>query len=261
MKTRKHIFFLLMGILILLLAGCSSNGSDNAQFVSSVVKAINNHKDISDSLDEGGNILYDLENDPVYEPYFMIKKLKVSVDEKDSSIVHYSCKIPGLVGAAFNMVYQRCFLLNDAYSKPVEVEGDLKIITDENGNRKIDISHNDNVFAVYASMRHVNPLLFRDLPDDSEAGLLNAFLNMGTVFYANLTDMSAEEYSETVVAPELENYTANLSYIARASNTNRKGYSWGDRFSGLPIEGKASIVGIGLLFGLPVILSSVQYTT
>ena len=85
------------------------------------------------------------------------------------------------------------------------------------------------------------------------AGLLNAFLNMGTVFYANLTDMSAEEYSETVVAPELENYTANLSYIARASNTNRKGYSWGDRFSGLPIEGKAGIVGIGLLFGLPVI--------
>ena len=86
------------------------------------------HKDISDSLDEGGNILYDLENDPVYEPYFMIKKLKVSVDEKDSSIVHYSCKIPGLVGAAFNMVYQRCFLLNDAYSKPVEVEGDLTAV-------------------------------------------------------------------------------------------------------------------------------------
>ena len=256
MKTRKFLIFLLLAASILLLTGCSvfnSSVGGHAQFVKETVKAINDHKNVSGSLDTGGSILYDLESDPVYEPYFMIKKLKVSVDEKDSSIVHYSCKIPGLVGAAFNMVYQRCFLLNDAYSKPVEVEGDLKIITDENGNRKIDISHNDNVFAVYASMRHVNPLLFRDLPDDSEAGLLNAFLNMGTVFYANLTDMSAEEYSETVVAPELENYTANLSYIARASNTNRKGYSWGDRFSGLPIEGKAGIVGIGLLFGLPVI--------
>ncbi len=227
---RKVILYLL-AFTILLLAGCSDLNNalsgDNAQFVRSTAAQLNNHKDISNSLYAGSSSLYRLNSLSLFEPYFRIRDLKAEVDKDDKTIVHYSCKIPGLVGAVFNMVYERCFLLNDDYSAPVEIEGDLKIITNEWGTREIDISGDDNVFSVYASMRHANPLFLSTLIDNSNNGTLDAFLNLETVLYAGLTGRAPEEYMENTVEPELENYIANLETIS--ASVNRQGYSIQDR--------------------------------
>jgi hypothetical protein len=242
------ISLIILSLSFLLLAGCASlntalSGS-NAQFVKGIAQSINNHRDISSSLYSGESTLYSLKTQPLFEPHFRIRNLAVSVDNNDKSIVHYSCTIPGLVGAVFNMVNERNFSLNDEYSAPVTVEGDLKIITTEYGTRKIDISGDDNVFSVFASMRHTNPMVLRDLNGSSKESILNHFLNQETILYARLKDVSPDEYAEKVVEPELDNYLANFKTISAGEKKTADSYnfinkimnlSWNDPLVYIPI--------------------------
>ena len=274
MKTRNHFLRLAFFILsaAILLTGCTKIGFiverlDNAAFVRNAASLVNDHKEISEWLYAGDNILVDLEQKPVFEPYYLFKDFKAAVDKDDDSLIHYSAKIPGLVGTAFNMAYERCFVVNDKFSKWVSVEGDLHIIRDENGVRKIDISEGGNVFSVYAALRYMSPLLIsvsgidlsKGITEKNRIDVLDMLLNVGTQQYSELTGETVEAYSQNVVQPELDAYIENMKIIS--TYTNKIGYRWVDRFNALPVTGQLGIAGLalfvvgGLLYALIALIA------
>ena len=263
MKIQKHIITIILIVfsVSILLTGCTkisfiANRQDNAAFVRNAASQINNHKEIPEMLFAGDNFLIDLEQKPVFEPYYLFKDFKASKDKDDDSLIHYSCKIPGLVGTAFNIAYDRCFIVNDKFSKWVDVEGDLHVIKDEEGRRKIDISEGSNVFSVYAILRYPSPLLTaatgidlsKGVTEQNRIDILDAVLNLGTRQYSELTGSTVEDYTEKVVQPELDSYIENMKIIG--TYTNRIGYRMIDRYKALPVTGQIGIVSLALFLGM-----------
>ena len=257
--------------LALTLSGCSLlephapdyTQGDNAAFVQAVARAVTLRVDDPSLFDAGEYpIRYDLETEPSLQPWIAMLNFRATVDEDDPSLVHYSCKIPGVVGSCFNMAYGVCFVANEAYSKWVEMEGDVRVLTEEDGSRRIDISGGDNAFAAYAALRYVNPLFFslkgidisKGIPDEKYADGLNILLNRGCEAYADALGVDTQEYADTVVIPELKEYQNHIATIARASTC--QGYGFWNSFYGTSTTVKilglavAALAVIGILWGL-----------
>ena len=142
MKTRKRIIlFVVTFLFVLTVSGCGSSkkeldfsAGDNAEFVKTVAQAITNREDTPDLFVNSSSILYDLEAEPLFQPFFAMMYMKAQEDENDPSLVHYSCRIPGLVGTCFNMAYQTYYGSIWRHSKWVSAEGDVRVVTDKEGN-------------------------------------------------------------------------------------------------------------------------------
>ena len=259
MKTKKHIQILLLLILpVILLTGCQTDKKfiikmlDNPAFVRNTANLLNVHVEKKEYLYSGSNPLIDLEGEPVFEPFFYFKDLKTTADPEDKSIIHYSCKIPGLVGISYNIVFGKCFLDNEKYSPWVEVEGELKIVMDEKGNRMIDISDPDdfNVFTLWAYLRYTASSVYKGaypfqkegkpIPEgisekDIAKGLPYIPVLCNKLFrdaYASLTGISPVDYTKTVIAPEMKYYTEHFSEFSKKSN--KTGYGLINQHNALP---------------------------
>ncbi|MBO4888836.1 MAG: hypothetical protein J5589_11075 [Firmicutes bacterium] len=233
-RLQRICIFILTLVFLLSLGGCQAKEApdysegDAAQFVKNVAKAITSGVDSADLFYSELPILYDLEQAPVLQPHFFITYVKAETDPSDPSKVHYSCHIPGAVNISFQMAYNVYFSDIYKYSRFVEVEGDLRVVTDENGNRQIDITEGDNPFAVYAQMRYVSPLVLstKDIvlsdgvSDTERADLLNLLLNLSCSAYGEMLGISADEYADQTVVPELEKVSANFSAVYKSKKNN-----------------------------------------
>ena len=275
MNTRKRILCLLLVLLVLVpLAGCGKKApdyskGDNADFVKAVARAVTDRTDVPELFYTGDEIQYDMETEPTLQPYFAMLRFRAKEDPEDPSLVHYSCRIPGAVGACFNMAYDVCFQKNSSYSKWVKMEGDVRVMTDEDGNRQIDISGGDNAFAVYAALRYVNPLFFLingvdisgGLSDDDFVDGLNILLNRSSDAYAAALGVTAEDYADSVIIPELDKYQSHLPTIFRGSTC--EGYGLRNWYRGLSGTMKALIfivAGFLILWGLYALIANIVMT-
>lgn len=264
----------LLAALLLSLTGCSSgpktpdySKGDSAAFVKAAARAVTTRVDGPELFYAGEDAyVYDLAVKPTLQPYLAMLRFQAKTDPEDPELVHYSCKIPGLVGTCFNMAYGVCFMLNEKYSKWVDVEGELRVITDEDGSRRIDISQGDNVFAVYAALRYINPLFFqfngidisKGISDEDFSSALNILLNRGCEAYAQLLGVPEDEYAQEVVIPELEDYSANIATVALGSTC--KGYGYLNYYAGMSPSLKITIFVVGgflLLLGLYALVVNV----
>ena len=233
MKTRKRIIlFVVTFLFVLTVSGCGSSkkeldfsAGDNAEFVKTVAQAITNREDTPDLFVNSSSILYDLEAEPLFQPFFAMMYMKAQEDENDPSLVHYSCRIPGLVGTCFNMAYQTYYGSIWRHSKWVSAEGDVRVVTDKEGNRRIDLSETDSAFTAYATLRYLNPLVFEvydidldiAMKDSNRTDVLNLLLNLGVKVYSPLSDLSEDEYAEQVVIPELNAVVNNITDVRRSA--------------------------------------------
>ena len=242
---------------------------DSAAFVRAAARAVTTGVDSSELFYAGEDPVFcDLSAKPTLQPYFALLNFRAKADAEDPDLVHYSCRIPGLVGSCFNMAYDVCFQANRHYSKWVKAEGDVRVVTDAGGRRQIDISGEDNVFAVYAALRYVNPMFFlangvdisKGLSDRDRVDGLNILLNRGCEAYAGLLGGTAEDYAQGVVVPELEDYQNNMRKISRTAG--RTGYGFLNWIYHLSPTGKAFILMIGggaVLYGLYILAVSVVF--
>ncbi|MBQ7059215.1 MAG: HEAT repeat domain-containing protein [Firmicutes bacterium] len=261
MKRFHRICIFILAIVFLLpLGGCQAKAApdysegDAAQFVKNVAKAITSGVDSADLFYSEVSILYDLEQVPVLQPHFFITYVKAETDPSDPSLVHYSCHIPGAVNISFQMAYNVYFSDIYKYSQFVKVEGDLRVVTDENGKRQIDITQGDNPFAVYAEMRYVSPLVLSTknivlsdgISEVERSDLLNLLLNLSCSAYGEMLGISADEYADQTVVPELEKVTVNFStvYKGRKSNNSIQDTSFISLYST-----SSSLGRIGLILG------------
>ena len=258
MKKKTRFLVLILALLLVLpLAGCASSKAldttrgNSAAFVRAVARAVTFRTDDPSLFYDGGDSLaYDLDAEPVLQPYFAMLRFRARQDRSDPELVHYSCRIPGAVTSCFNMAYNVCFDKITKYSKWVKVSGDLRVITDEQGRRQIDISGGDNAFAVYAALRYINPLFFTVNGIDVSDGIakedfsdgLNLLLNRSCDAYAALLGQDAKEYAESTVVPELEavqNHTLRVML-----KSNHHGYGFRNWFRSLNLVTKVFVIGL-----------------
>lgn len=275
MKYLKRVTaLLLMMVMLSALVGCSFSkekkapkepdysAGDNVTFVENVVHAANRGIDRGSLLYDGSeNPLIDLGAEPALEPYFYFQNFKAQADVQDPALVHYSCEIPGLVSSCFNMAYNTNIFKSARYSKPVAVEGDVRVLTDADGSRHIDISGADNAFYAYASLRYMNPLLFMLQDIDTSDGFtaeqyaegLNLIFNVGSEAYAAVLGADAQEYTETTVIPELGDVQAHMGKMLRSANANMR-FGPLMRIARLPDVLAAAIVVGTILGGIVLIV-------
>ena len=258
MKSReKFIVLFCLFLSVLLLTGCKTDQAsrlkkmDDQAFVKEIAGLLNARMDEPEFYYSGDNPLVDLESDPVFESYFYIKDLKTSADSDNKSLIHYTCKIPGLVGTVYNIVFGEYFINNEKYSPWVEVQGDLSLITDNDGYRRIDISDPEkvNVFTAYAAMRYTSPSVFAEkavFQHDGKplpGGISKKEVSKGLPhipelthefrsLYSSLTGMTPDEYTKKVIAPEIKYYTENFSKVSK--RTNKAGYGLINWHNALP---------------------------
>ena len=232
MKHRDRILlFILLLSAVMLLTGC---GTDKA--VQNIAACINKNNCLGNNSDffySGKNPMIELKSQPILEPYFRITDLKTTVDKQDKNIVHYSAKIPGLVGSVFNIVYGKDFPLNETYSPPVEVEGEIKFVWNQNKSKTwIDVSdrQNPNIFTIYAMMRYANTQYLSTLPafqgneelipkdlsqTDVSEGLpyINTLLGLYSYEYSHLLNVNQNEFTADVIDRELETYINHFASL------------------------------------------------
>lgn len=255
MKKFQTLIILLLSVIMM--AGCSSDRYESIKkqngpkFVKSVADLLNTRTDAPELYNSEANPWIDFENGPAFEPYFFIKDMKTTEDPEDKALVHYTCKIPGLVGTVYNMVFGEYFINNEKYSPWVEIEGDLRILTDDKGKHSIDISDPDhvNVFGTYAALRYTAPAVFAEDPVFQRVGKLHpegiskkdvskglSYIPVLThkfcSLYSSLTGVTPEEYTKNIIAPELKYYTENFSEVSK--RTNKAGYGLMNWHNALP---------------------------
>lgn len=222
------IVSMVLAFTLTLLGGCAK--TDNASFVEQVAFSINTQRESADVFYAGSASIFDLESRPHSKAYFSLTNFSAKNDEDDPTIVHYSCKIPGVVTASFNAACDTCFVDLPRYSPWVKVEGDLRIVTDEQGNRQIDISKCDNAFAAFAAFRYPSADVFALNGVDVSLGYLAAgqsevasvLEGLGALVYANITGVTVNEYVENVVKPEHMSLHGHGDELA--ANQNNTGY-------------------------------------
>ena len=297
MKTKmtRLLALILCVLAVFSLTGCSGKApdytkGDNADFVKAVALAVTTRTDdpslfstdssaapaLDSGFDGAGSVIaaqsgaeetsgtddrtfqYDLDAKPVFQPYFAMLSFHAKQNKDDPSLVHYSCRIPGAVTVSFNMAYDVCFDKITKYSKWIKVEGDLRVVKDADGNRKIDISQGDNAFATYAALRYINPLFFtvsgidisHGLSDEDFSTGLNILLNRACDVYAPLMGVSSEDYAESTVIPELEKVQAHMLRVV--SKTDKVGYGFRNWYRSLNLTTKIFLfIIVGVLF-LPI---------
>lgn len=258
-RTNRLILFVVCALLAFAIAGCGSKDLndpklDNAEFVKAAAEKITLREDTVDLFyaDEEA-FWYDFTTKPVFQPYFAMKKFKAEADAENPELVHYSCRVPGAVAVSYNMAYDTCFSKITKYSEWVELEGDVRVVSDADGKRRIDVSDGKNAFAVYASLRYVNPLFFslnkvdvsNGLNNDNRTEGLNILLNRACSVYAGAVDKSAEDYAEEVVSPELEEVQEHSLKVML--NKNERGYGFANWYHSI---GTGTKVVIAVILGI-----------
>ncbi len=270
-RTHRIISILLTAVLCagaLLTVGCSNTRTadfgSNAQFVRNVIRELNRLEDPTTYFSCSEEQTAMIEDGASFQPYFNIRNVKLETDPDEPDVIHYSCTVPGLVGQAFDMALGKYFIKNDKYCARVSLEGTMRIVTNEAGERTIDISDGEGPFALYVALRYMDTTLWPlldssvDLSDgigdsDELNAALNLLLNFGNTVYADALNEDASTYSDTVVVPELSDYADNLTKIVK--NSNEKGYwpvLWG-RIAVAAIAG-----GIVLVVIIAVVYESVD---
>lgn len=196
---------------------------DNAEFVKSVAHAITVRLDSPDQLHgESNSIFYDLEKKPVFQPYLAMLDFEAKQDAKDPSLVHYSCKINNAALMCMNIGYNAALYgIFDADGTWVSVKGDVRVMTDEKGNRRIDLEANDSVFTAYAYLRYTSPALFEARSVDISKGInsknysdaMPILTVIGANGYAAMLDKDSSEYLNKAVIPHVKSLNATLNSI------------------------------------------------
>ena len=239
--TGRRILAAVIGVLILI-ACCglstaevrAADGSpeSSVEFVKNVVKAVNTRTDTPDMFYQGDRTFYDLKTTPMSRTFFALASFQAKEVEGYPELVDYSCKIPGVVTASYCTVYDACFIKLPKYSKWVEVQGTLRVLTLSDGTRMIDISSLDNPFAAYACFKYINPFYFEQRNIDISQGYNKDNRNQALILlasiaadpYANMTGYSTtQEYLDAVVNPELLSASDNLDKWS--DNRNQEGFN------------------------------------
>ena len=227
-RCRALLLCLAAVMLLGILSGCQS-GTDpalrldkgtSADFARMAADDVTLRRDTPDLLYNAGNLYIDLNQEPVFQPYFAILEFNAVQDEDDPELVHYSCMIPGAVGAVNNAVFNTCFVMNVTYSPFIKLEGTLRVVRDAEGRRCIDVSDADapNAFTLYAALRYPNPPFFSyngvdlsgGVTDANRADVMNILLNNASRLYAGAFGQEREAYVNQVVIPQLQSYSSNF---------------------------------------------------
>ena len=267
-KSRGFRKMMLCAVAILLLgvlSGCHF-GTDpelrkekgtSADFARAAAEDVTLRLNSPNLLYVSGNVYIDPELKPSFQPYFAMEDFKAVQDENDPELVHYTCKIPGLVGMVYNAAFNTCFTTNTVYSPFFETEGTLRVVRDGEGNRVIDVSDEEipNVFTLYAALRYPNPLFFSyngvdlsgGVTSDNRVDVLKILLNNGSLLYANALGQDLDAYVNETVIPELEKYNENFSKNI-APYRNEHGY--GVRNALMTSTGQWIILGVAAVVAL-----------
>lgn len=233
-RMKQILCTALISLFILLLFGCHAKEEpdytkgDAAEFVKNAARAITNRTDTPDLFYSEDPVRYDLDQQAVLQPNFFITHIKVKTDESDPSLVHYSCRFPGAAWVYLSATRDKYFQGLDKYCPWISFEGDLHIVTDEEGNRQIDITDGDNVFAAFVSIRYISPSVLAsqqiDLSDGTEGEERTRFFKLILLIaceqYGKLLGMTSQDYANQVVNPELTNIYANLETLNQRANHN-----------------------------------------
>ena len=243
MKRKRRIALLVLLTLCLgLLSGCGARDRDledkekwsNAQFVTKVAGAITADRENASLYYGGDNYRCSLAAGVQMQPYFALLDFKAEADENDPDLVHYRCRVPGVVGTAFNMTFERCFRRNAKYCAWVPMEGTVRIVRDESGHRRIDISQGDNAFAVYAALKYPESMVYLlyglsiedGISDANRGDALNAILNFTNDTYAAALGVEPFDYADSTVIPELREYEEHFEKIVNSAS--EYGYGFGN---------------------------------
>lgn len=262
-KIKRFLALALLAVLMLALTGCGDismkmdySKGDSAAFTRMVAYAVTTRTDAPELFDAGTAHYFSMGEEPLLQPYFAMLDYKAKADPDDPSLVHYSCRIPGAVCVCLNMAYGTCFKKGPDHSKWVNVEGDVRVVTDGDGNRRIDISQLDNAFAAYAALRYVNPLYFtanglgirQCVAEDRYADTMNTMLNRCSEAYGALTGVPSTEYADSVIVPELMGLQDSMQKIVSSAGGN--GYGFWNTVNGYPTSVRNLVIGGGALLGL-----------
>ena len=273
MKRKNRILALLVlcALALTLLTGCGqsqeelrdemlSKGSD-VKFVKLMAQYITLREDAPEYFMAEGNGDIDLEAEPAFQPYFALMKFKAKADPNDKSVIHYSCRIPGLVGTAYNMAGGCCYAKNPAYSPWVPVEGTVRVVRGADGRRQLDVSGGDSVFALYAALRYMDPARLQQVAPELSGGVTEAgreaavagICDLAVPCYSRLLGMEATDYRTQTVDPELLTYREKFASEI-ASKTNTVGYGFLNRWARMPGLLQMVIVVAVIALGLFVLL-------
>lgn len=244
-RIRSCSILILIVLLAFFAAGCSKdrkkdyNKGSAASFVKKAAKDITLRKDAPDLLYNGGNELIDLDAEPLFQPYFAMLDVKASVDKEDKDLVHYSCRIPGLLNMVLNMTDKTCYSKVDEVSPWVSVEGTVRVVKDADGNRQIDVTEEDNAFAIYALLRYGTPVHYAnrgidastEVTDENRAQVLGSCMGIGCVGYAKVLGEDPETYLRTVLAEETKKLKENPDILSHKGET---GYGFWNHYYALP---------------------------
>lgn len=219
MKKRLMAVLLLFAAA-LVLAGCTKepdySKGNNVRFVRSVVNAMNKGYD---PVEEFYTERTDFEEEQSFTPYMTIYNMKLSAVNDDATEISYSCKIMGVEGVVFNMLMNRMYILNDKYCEKVEMSGTLRIV-EVDGQRKIDVTKEDNPFYLYLSLSHMNKAYTQmfgadvdNLTADNFNNAWSTILTLGIEEYATVLGKDFGEYFDEI-SGNIGNYINNLPTIS-----------------------------------------------
>lgn len=215
----RHIAVALLAILFLCTfpAACAHGEEpDNAKFVADVLRMpglwenaklpedlyVRDPQQVLAGTDEQ---MAKLASKPIYDPLFYLTDISTVADPSDPTLVTYSCKIPGAMGIAFNMFDNSFHIQNDTLSPRMEMSGTLKVVTDETGQRRVDISGANNPISLYINLRYADEntiTLIRTLiyPDQTSNDI-NVMLSFVAVNYMMALDRP--DFMSSVMSPEI----------------------------------------------------------
>lgn len=260
MKLKRWVGFLL-GILLLLMYVFAFLAEvippvyrigNNAVFVREAARAVTREKAAAD-LFTGGFGIYEPDAGSTLTPHFAIARFSAEQDKDDPSLVHYSCLIPPASIRGYDLAHGRFYYTGDTTLSWYEAEGTVRVVTDENGKRQIDISNMDNVFALYAVLRYASPALLslHGIQDSgNKAQNAAAYINMACRFYALALGVSSGEFLETTVTPEL---TALKQGILSSSSYIKQYRVVRAHFASGNGGGKLLLKNIAFYFFLPIL--------
>ena len=225
MTARRIAVDLLVALALLGLASCSKSDTDrNKRLVHDAFDAMASNE-VTQYLVLSDDMTERMATTTTYRPYFHVKNTTLTVSPDKPDVVHYACTIPGPVGVAFCLATGRYYSLNDKYCRRIAVEGELRIVTDARGNRRIVVTDGSDPFSLYLALRYPakDALAFNSVvqPDGryaSDEALSAAIaLSMAFVSSAYKDVLPAELGGEPAFKRAFVRYVESLEQIVRSS--------------------------------------------
>ena len=203
-------------------ARAHGEGPDNAKFVADVLRMpglwenaklpedlyVRDPQQVLAGTDEQ---MAKLASKPVYDPLFYLTDISTAADPSDPTLVTYSCKIPGAMGIAFNMFDNAFHVQNDTLSPRMEMSGTLKVVTDENGQRRVDISDANDPISLYINLRYADENTITQIRaliyPDQASNDINVMLSFVAINY--MLALDRRDFMTSVMSPEIETLMLN----------------------------------------------------